>query len=200
MSRMWLAAGLFLFVVGCGEGGGVGGGSGSSNNPTVEMVTDMGTIRIELFEERAPITVKNFLQYVDAKHYDGTIFHRVMSGFMIQGGGFTPAMNEKPTGPAIRNESNNGLTNEIGTLAMARTNFPDSATSQFFINVVKNDSLNRSQARDGVGYAVFGKVISGMEVVEKIRFVPTVDRGGHESVPINPVMIQSIRRLAVEKK
>ena len=188
MSRSWLVAGLVCFIVGCGGG----------DNPTVEMVTDLGTVRMELFEDRAPITVKNFLQYVEDKHYDGVIFHRVIPSFMVQCGGFTPAMSEKPTRSNIKNESTNGLKNDRGTLAMARTNDPDSASAQFFINVVDNPGLNRNG--NNAGYAVFGKVISGMDVVDQIRRVPTGVKNGHEDVPVNPVVIQSIRRLAVEKK
>jgi peptidyl-prolyl cis-trans isomerase B (cyclophilin B) len=159
-------------------------------NPVVEIKTSKGTIQVELFEKDAPLTVKNFLQYVDDKHYDGTIFHRVISDFMIQGGGMTKEMKEKDTRKAIKNESTNGLENKRGTLAMARTPVADSATAQFFINVVDNDFLDRKNARDKVGYCVFGKVISGMDVVDKIKEVKT--RG---SVPVETIEIISARRV-----
>lgn len=166
-------------------------------NPIVVMETSKGVIKIELFADKAPITVKNFLKYVEDKHYDGTIFHRVIDGFMIQGGGYTPGMNEKATRPPIKNEATNGLSNRRGTIAMARTNDPDSATAQFFINVVDNPNLDR---RDGsAGYCVFGKVIEGMDVVDAIRSVPTrdVQRGGRilwEAVPVEDIVIRSVRR------
>jgi cyclophilin family peptidyl-prolyl cis-trans isomerase len=164
-------------------------------NPVVVMETSMGKITIELFEEKAPITVKNFLRYADEKHYDGTIFHRVIADIMIQGGGFAPGMKErKDTHAAIENESANGLANERGTLAMARTNKPNSATDQFFINVKDNAFLDRAKAQDKVGCAVFGKVLDGMDVVDKIRKVDTADRGGHEAVPVADVVIKSVRR------
>lgn len=172
----------------------------AEDGPVVVMETSMGTVKIELNQAKAPNTVKNFLAYVDDKHYDGTIFHRVIPDFMIQGGGFTPAMKEKRTKAPIRNESSNGLENDRGTLAMARTGDPHSATSQFFINVKGNDFLNRSKAPDGVGYAVFGKVIDGMDVVDKIRFVDTTTVRGQKDVPIEPVVIKSIRRVEKEKK
>src|SRR5262249_54154767 len=133
-------------------------------NPVVVMDTSMGTIKIELFADKAPITVKNFLQYVDDKHYDGTIFHRVIAKFMIQGGGFEPGMKERKTREAIKNESDNGLSNVRGTIAMARTKEPNSATAQFYINVVDNPFLDRAKAKDKVGYCVFGKVVAGMDV------------------------------------
>jgi cyclophilin family peptidyl-prolyl cis-trans isomerase len=160
-------------------------------NPVVVLDTSLGTIKIELYPDRAPVTVKNFLEYVNAKHYDGTIFHRVISSFMIQGGGFTPDMKQKPTRAPIKNEGGNGLKNERGTIAMARTNVPDSATAQFFINVKDNDFLNRERAQDRVGYAVFGKVIEGMDVVDKIKDVPTAGKGQFDDVPVTPVVIRS---------
>lgn len=162
----------------------------------VLMSTSMGNIKIELYEKDAPETVKNFLTYVNDKFYDGTIFHRVIPGFMIQGGGFTATMEQKPTKPPIKNEAGNGLKNDTGTIAMARTSVPDSATSQFFINVKDNDFLNRDKAQDGVGYAVFGKVIEGMDVVRKIEQVPTGRRGMHADVPLEPVVIQSVTVIA----
>src|SRR6516165_1801356 len=168
-------------------------GTARAANPVVVMETSMGTIKIELFEDKAPITVKNFLAYVDDKHYDGLIFHRVIDGFMIQGGGMKPGMEEKKTKDPIKNESSNGVKNTKGTLAMARTSVPDSATSQFFINVKDNDFLDRAKARDNVGYCVFGRVIEGLDVVNKIRAVETGNRGGHQNVPQQDVVIKSVR-------
>jgi cyclophilin family peptidyl-prolyl cis-trans isomerase len=166
-------------------------------NPVVVMDTSKGKITIELFESKAPITVKNFLRYVDEKHYDGTIFHRVIPDFMIQGGGLEPGLKEKKAHDPIKNEASNGLSNERGTIAMARTKVADSATSQFFINVKNNDGLDR--AREGIGYAVFGKVIDGMDVVDKIRRVDTATANDpknveHENVPVTDVVIRSVRR------
>lgn len=163
-------------------------------NTVVVMETSHGNVKIELDDAKAPITVKNFLAYVDEKFYDGTIFHRVISNFMIQGGGFIPGMKEKRTKPAIKNESTNGLANARGTLAMARTSVPDSATSQFFINIRDNSFLDKAKAQDGVGYCVFGKVIEGLDVVDKIKGVPTANRGSHGDVPVTDVLINSIRR------
>jgi peptidyl-prolyl cis-trans isomerase B (cyclophilin B) len=163
-------------------------------NPVVVLDTSKGTIKIELFEDKAPITVKNFLSYVDDKHYDGTVFHRVIPNFMIQGGGMEPGMREKRTKDPIKNEAGNGVSNAKGTVAMARTSVPDSATAQFFINVNDNTFLDRAQSRDGVGYAVFGKVIEGLDVVDKIKAVPTANRAGHEAVPVEDVVIKSVRR------
>ncbi len=158
----------------------------------VKLQTTMGDIVIELNEEKAPITCANFLTYVKQGFFDGTIFHRVIPNFMIQGGGMTANLAEKPTLAPIKNESTNGLKNDRGTLAMARTNNPDSATSQFFINVVNNDFLNyASPAKPG--YAVFGKVVEGMDVVDKIRVVPTTTKGQYENVPVTPIVIQSAK-------
>ncbi len=159
--------------------------------PVVRLVTSMGTITLELDREHAPITVDNFLRYVKDGHYDGTIFHRVIDGFMIQGGGFTPDMKQKPTRPPIRNEAHNGLSNTRGTIAMARTNVVDSATSQFFINVVDNSAILDYKGPEQYGYAVFGRVIEGMEVVDAIKAVPTTTFGMHRDVPVTPVVIQS---------
>jgi peptidyl-prolyl cis-trans isomerase A (cyclophilin A) len=172
----------------------LGSVQGQEKNPMVVMDTNQGKITIELFAAKAPITVKNFLQYVDEKHYDGTIFHRVIPDFMIQGGGMEPGLREKKTHAPIKNESSNGLSNERGTLAMARTGVPDSATAQFFINVKDNNFLDKAKARDLVGYAVFGKVIDGMDVVDIIRRVQTGNSGGHENVPTKDVIIRSVRR------
>ena len=160
-------------------------------NPVVVMETSLGTIKVELDAKNAPISTENFLRYVDRKFYDGTIFHRVIKGFMIQGGGYTADMSEKPTDPPIKNESTNGLKNDRGSIAMARTNELDSATGQFFINVVDNGMLN--YPING-GYAVFGKVTEGMDVVDKIRAVPTGMRDGTPDVPQTTVLITSIRR------
>ena len=161
-------------------------------NPVVEMQTSEGTILIELYPEQAPQTVENFLEYAKGGFYNGTVFHRVIDGFMIQGGGFTPDMKEKPTRSPITNEAKNGLKNAAGTLAMARTRDPHSASSQFFINLVNNPRLDYPSF-DGWGYAVFGKVTKGMEVVNKIAQVPTGMAGPHQNVPLKPVLIQSVR-------
>jgi peptidyl-prolyl cis-trans isomerase A (cyclophilin A) len=156
----------------------------------VRLATSAGDIVLELDRDKAPKTVDNFLQYVKAGHYDGTIFHRVIDSFMIQGGGMKPDMSEKPVRAPIPLESRSGLTNKVGTVAMARTSVPDSATSQFFINVRDNNFLDQPNARDGQGYAVFGKVVQGMDVVEKIRTVPTASSGPHQNVPVTPVIIR----------
>lgn len=155
----------------------------------VRLSTSMGDVVIELDSKNAPISTKNFVEYVKAGHYDGTIFHRVIESFMIQGGGFTADMQQKPTRAPIALESKNGLKNTRGTVAMARTNVPDSATSQFFINVTDNAFLDQANSRDGTGYAVFGKVIDGMAVVDKIRAVPTTRRGMQGDVPVQAVTI-----------
>ena len=162
----------------------------------IKLATSAGDIVVELDAEKAPKSVDNFLKYVKAGHYNGTIFHRVIPTFMIQGGGMTPDMNEKPTRAPIPLESKNGLSNVRGTVAMARTNDPNSATSQFFINVNDNIRLDAANARDGNGYAVFGKVIDGMDVVDKIREVPTGAKGPHADVPNTPI---TINKVTVEK-
>ena len=160
--------------------------------PVVELDTNMGAIVIELNEEKAPKTVENFLNYVKSGHYDGTIFHRIIDGFMIQGGGMDAEMNEKATNAPVENEADNGLQNDKGTIAMARTQDPHSATSQFFINVKDNDFLNHSgKNMQGWGYTVFGKVTSGMDVIDKMRGVPTGRFGMHADVPNEPVVINS---------
>ena len=159
----------------------------------VTMETSVGTITLELNDEKAPETVKNFVQYAKEGHYDGTIFHRVIDGFMIQGGGFTKEMNQKPTREPIRNEAMNGLKNKRGTIAMARTMVVDSATSQFFINLKDNAFLDfRAPNPQGFGYAVFGRVTKGMEVVDKIAKVPTGNRWPHQNVPVEPVLIKKV--------
>ncbi|NLY14051.1 MAG: peptidylprolyl isomerase A [Gammaproteobacteria bacterium] len=165
----------------------------AANNPHVIIDTSFGEIELELEAEKAPITVNNFLDYVDAERYDGTIFHRVISGFMIQGGGFDRYMQQKATKAAIKNEANNGLKNDRGTVAMARTQAPDSATMQFFINHADNDFLNHS-SRD-FGYAVFARVVRGMDVVDQIAQVKTSTYGMHQNVPTDPIVIKSIKRI-----
>jgi peptidyl-prolyl cis-trans isomerase A (cyclophilin A) len=175
---------------------GIACAEGKAKNPVVQMETSQGTIKIELFEKEAPISVKNFLGYVNKGFYNGTIFHRVISGFMVQGGGFTADFTQKPTNAPIKNEAANGLNNDRGTIAMARTGMPDSATSQFFINVVNNGMLNRSNPNgDGFGYAVFGKVIEGMDVVDKIKAVKTGFSHGMGDVPEQQVVIKSVKVL-----
>ncbi len=156
----------------------------------VRLATSQGDIVVQLEAAKAPKSVENFLQYVKDGHYDGTVFHRVISGFMIQGGGFDADMKQKATRAPIALESRNGLSNARGTIAMARTMVPDSATSQFFINVVDNPRLDAANSPDGNGYAVFGKVVAGMEVVDKIRAVPVGDKAGHQNVPQQPVVIK----------
>ena len=163
-------------------------------NPVVVLETTLGDIVIELRQDRAPVSVQNFLAYAKSGHYDGTIFHRVLRGFMIQGGGYTPALESKPTRPPIRNEANNGLRNLRGTVAMARSSAVRSATAEFFINVEDNSQLNhRGLTPDMYGYAVFGKVIDGMDVVDKIAGVPVRRVDGHEAVPVEAVVIKRVR-------
>jgi len=159
------------------------------------MKTSMGTITLELYADKAPKTVENFLQYTKDGFYNGTVFHRVIDGFMIQGGGFEKDMKEKPTRPPIQNEAKNGLKNEAGTLAMARTSDPHSASAQFFINL-KNNAFLDYPSRDGWGYAVFGKVTQGFDVVEKIAKVETGNAGSYQNVPVQPVVIESMRVVA----
>ena len=158
----------------------------------VRMKTSLGEIRLELYPDKAPATVQNFLDYANSGFYDGTIFHRVIGTFMIQGGGFTPDMQKKPTREAIANEANNGLSNRRGTIAMARMPQPHSATSQFFINVQNNVNLDYRGEREW-GYAVFGQVTAGMEVVDAIRFVETTRKGPYSDVPVEPVVIEEVR-------
>jgi peptidyl-prolyl cis-trans isomerase A (cyclophilin A) len=178
---------ICLFVCGMAAAAGK-----NHKNPVVLMKTSMGDVKIELYETEAPITVKNFLAYAREGHYRNTIFHRVIAGFMIQGGGFTPDMMIKKTGKPIKNEASNGLKNDRGTVAMARTANPDSATSQFFINVVNNNMLNRPMP-DGYGYAVFGRVIDGMNVVDRIAAVKTGMQMGFADVPQNTIIINDIK-------
>ncbi len=160
---------------------------------TVEMTTSAGTLRIELDDEKAPVSVANFLAYVAKGHYDNTVFHRVIKGFMVQGGGFEPGMKQKPTDATITNEANNGVKNKHYTLAMARTSAPHSATAQFFINVSDNSFLDfKSESPQGWGYAVFGRVVAGMDIVDAIERVGTGRKGGHDDVPLEDVVIQRV--------
>ena len=160
----------------------------------VTLATSKGEIVVELYPDKAPLTVKSFLAYVNEKFYDGTIFHRVIPGFMVQGGGFTADMNQKATHAPVKNEAGNGLSNTRGTLAMARTSDPDSATAQFFINLKDNTFLDRAQSPDGWGYTVFGKVVSGMEAVDAIAGVPTGRKAGMSDVPTQSVTITTARQ------
>jgi peptidyl-prolyl cis-trans isomerase A (cyclophilin A) len=182
--KMLSGVALICLIAGiaCAEG---------KKNPVVKMETSLGIIKIELFEKEAPLSVKNFLDYTKSGFYNGTIFHRVINGFMIQGGGFSTEFKQKPTNAPVKNEATNGLKNDRGTIAMARTGAPDSATAQFFINVKNNEGLNRPNP-DGFGYAVFGKVIEGMDVVDKIKSVKTVTRG-FSDVPEQQVVIKSVK-------
>ena len=165
-------------------------------NPKVLLKTNMGDITLELDEKKAPITVKNFLNYVKKGHYEGTIFHRVIDNFMIQGGGMDKDMNAKSSSKAIKNEAFNGLANEVGTIAMARTSDPHSATAQFFINVNNNSFLNhKSKTASGYGYAVFGKVVKGMTVVNRIKKVKTHNSGYHSNVPVSSIIIKKAVKL-----
>jgi peptidyl-prolyl cis-trans isomerase A (cyclophilin A) len=176
------------------------GAAALAANPNLEMKTNQGVVLIELYRDKAPKTVDNFLQYVKDGFYSGTIFHRVIDGFMIQGGGFTPDMKQKETRASIANEANNGLKNEIGTLAMARTPDPNSASAQFFINLKDNDFLNfREASFQGFGYCVFGKVTKGFEIIQKIAKVPTGNAGMFQNVPTTPVVIESIKLLSETK-
>lgn len=185
---------LMLLVAACNSEATDAPAAGST--PRVLMQTSMGEIVIELYPDKAPKSVANFLQYVDDGFYNGTIFHRVIDGFMIQGGGFTPEMQQKQTRAPIMNEADNGLRNTVGTLAMARTMDPHSATSQFYINVAMNSSLDfREKTPRGWGYAVFGRVVKGMEVVKAIKSVATTSRGMYQDVPATAVMIQKVSRL-----
>lgn len=167
-----------------------------NDHPQVLMETNYGTVVMELYPDKAPKTVENFLAYVHEGFYDGTVFHRVIPNFMIQGGGFTPEMNKKITRAPIQNEADNGLRNRIGMVSMARTNDPHSATAQFFINVAQNSFLDfREKTNRAYGYAVFGRVIQGMKTVNKIRMVKTGFKNGHGDVPLKPVVIEKIRQI-----
>ncbi|NLI83280.1 MAG: peptidyl-prolyl cis-trans isomerase [Deltaproteobacteria bacterium] len=191
----WILAGSLLLARGADLLAAGTEGGPQTGNPVVVMKTSEGPIHIELWAEKAPETVKNFLRYVDEGFYEGTIFHRVIDNFMIQGGGFTRDMKQKQPHEPIKNEATPDLKNDRGTIAMARTSVVDSATSQFFINVRDNDALNqRDRTPSGFGYAVFGKVIDGMDVVDRIRKVRTTSVGPHQNVPVNPVVIESVQR------
>lgn len=187
MTRILAAIAAFFGFVAFSSADQPKGGKMTENE--VVMETSMGTIKIELYPDKAPITVKNFLSYVEDKHYDDLIFHRIIPTFMVQGGGMDKDMKQRKTKDPIKNESANGLQNTRGTLAMARTGIPDSATSQFFINVVDNAFLDKANAQDGVGYCVFGKVTEGMDIVDKIKVVKT-----RNDVPVETVTIKSIRK------
>ena len=188
MHRLILAAFAFLFSL-----------AALAANPQLEVKTSQGTLVIELYQDKAPKTVENFLQYAKDNFFNGTVFHRVIPGFMIQGGGFTPDLKQKETRAQIQNEAKNGLKNETGTLAMARTNDPHSASAQFFINLKDNSFLDYP-GRDGWGYAVFGKVVQGMDVVQKIAAVPTSNAGPHQNVPTTPILIESVKLLQAPAK
>jgi cyclophilin family peptidyl-prolyl cis-trans isomerase len=196
-SRITKTGLLFVGMLYCGLGV-----TGAEESTIVELETSEGKIVLELDAEKAPKTVANFLEYVSDGHYEGTVFHRVIKGFMIQGGGMDGNLKEKPTKPPVRNEAGNGLTNEKYTVAMARTNDPHSATSQFFINTAANGFLNRAEAQDGFGYTVFGKVIEGMEVVDKIESTKTISKPNPSfpamlmsDVPAEPVVLKSAKVL-----
>jgi peptidyl-prolyl cis-trans isomerase A (cyclophilin A) len=188
-------AAILLLALGLGAGALAKGKSKKGAATTVEVKTSMGSFKIELYPDKAPKTVENFLKYVDEKFYDGTIFHRVISDFMIQGGGFDKDLNKKETHVPIANEAKSALSNTRGTVAMARTSDPNSATAQFFVNVKDNKRLDYSGGPGGDGYCAFGKVVSGMDVVDKIKAVPTGEAGGMGDVPTTPVIIESIRRV-----
>jgi len=187
----WIA----VLVLGL-AGTGIQAADTQGERPRVQMSTTMGDIIVELRPDKAPKTVENFLRYVEDGFYDGTIFHRVIDGFMVQGGGFTPDMTPKKTRPPVMNEADNGLRNRVGTIAMARTNDPHSATSQFFINVANNSNLDFREKRPRAwGYAVFGGVVEGMDVVGKIKSVPTTTVGSRRDVPAEPVIIEKVTLL-----
>jgi cyclophilin family peptidyl-prolyl cis-trans isomerase len=188
MLKPLVVAGMILLCCGVAFGAGTPRKGGK---PMVILETSLGVVKVELYPDKAPVSVKNFLDYVKEGHYDGLIFHRVIRDFMVQGGGFTKEMKERGSKrPPIKNEADNGLKNDRGTLAMARTSVVDSATAQFFINTVNNDFLNhRAKTPQGYGYAVFGKVTEGMDVVDKIRAVPTGNVGMFQDVPLQPVTI-----------
>ena len=196
MATLVLAIGAFS--VGCTMA--EDGKPQNPNDPIVLMSTSLGDVKIELYKDKAPATVANFLSYVDDKFYDGTIFHRVIPRFMIQGGGFTPDMKQKPTKASLKNEAGNGVKNVLGTIAMARTTDVDSATAQFFINAKDNDFLDhKDDTIQGFGYCAFGKVIEGLKNVQKIEAVDTDTKGMYEDVPVDPVVIKSIRVVSAGK-
>jgi peptidyl-prolyl cis-trans isomerase B (cyclophilin B) len=188
---VWWMKGLLVAVLSCAVAMTIGSeANAAGKNPQVKLTTTMGDIILELYPDKAPATVANFLQYVKDGFYNGTVFHRVISGFMIQGGGMDANLKPKPNKPPIKNEADNGLQNELYTVAMARTNDPHSATSQFFINVADNQFLNhKAKTATEWGYAVFGRVVQGNDVVDKIKAVPTGRHGMYENVPTTPVTI-----------
>ena len=191
----WMCIACLVFVCATGLAFAEEEGAETVEKPIVVVTTSAGEISIELDPEAAPITVENFLQYVDDEHYDGTIFHRVIKNFMIQGGGFDASMNQKQVRDQIKNEADNGLKNELGTIAMARTQIVDSATSQFFINTKNNATLNHKSAdMRGFGYCVFGKVIEGMDIVRAIEATVTGQKGRFGDVPLETITIESVRR------
>ena len=188
MSRALLLAGVVITMT-----GGAPADATAQSNPVVVMETSLGSMTIELFRDKAPITVENFVTYANDGFFDGTVFHRVIQTFMLQGGGLTPNLREKTTRDPIKNEATNGLNNKRGTITMARTPVVDSATAQFFINTLDNVSLDhRSTDPQGYGYAVFGRVTDGLDVVDKIAAVATTRQGPHENVPVDPVLITSV--------
>jgi cyclophilin family peptidyl-prolyl cis-trans isomerase len=203
LSRTTILVGVLVLAIGAIQVGCTMAEDGkpqNPNDPIVLMSTSAGDVKIELFKDKAPATVANFLAYVNDKFYDGTVFHRVIPNFMIQGGGFTPDMKQKPTKAAIKNEAGNGLKNQFGTLAMARTSDINSATAQFFINTKDNDFLDhKDDSMQGFGYCVFGKVIEGSKVVQKIEALDTTSKGPYEDVPVEPVVIKSIRVISPGK-
>ena len=191
---------LFFLLFGIVGSAAAQQGGGATAHPRVAFDTTKGKIVIELFEDKAPKTVANFLQYVKSGHFDGTIFHRVIPGFVIQGGGFTADMTQKPTKPPIQNEADNGLKNARGTLSMARTNDPNSASSQFFVNLSDNAALDhKGKSVQGWGYAVFGKVVEGMDVVDQIAQVRTGRKGYFDDVPVEPITVRKAEVLGSGK-
>jgi cyclophilin family peptidyl-prolyl cis-trans isomerase len=196
LTEAMAAAGMFVLVLtGMVQAADTPAADTAADTAPVKVLlkTSMGNVTLELDRAKAPLSVANFVQYAESKHYDGTIFHRVIPGFMIQGGGFTAEMQQRPTQPPIKNEAGNGLKNLTGTVAMARTNVVDSATAQFFINAKDNAFLDhRDESPAGFGYAVFGKVVDGMDVVKKIEGVATATQGPHRDVPATPVVIESV--------
>lgn len=192
MKRLLAVLAIFLFAA----TGPHASAKDPAGKPRVRMTTSLGAIELELYADKAPLTVRNFLAYVERGYYNGIVFHRVIPGFMIQGGGFVPGLREKSTGVPVKNEADNGLKNLAGTLAMARTSDPQSAAAQFFINTVDNFALDHRDKTDrGWGYAVFGKVTKGMDVVKKIESVPTHTVGPFQNVPVKDAVIQKVERI-----
>ncbi len=193
--QLLLGTVMLTLLLGCKSAGETQGGPMITDNVTIVVETSKGSFEVELWGAKAPKTVTNFMSYVDDGFFNGTIFHRVMPGFMIQGGGFTPDMSQKSTRSPVENEADNGVANARGTIAMARTSDPHSATAQFFVNLVDNGFLNHSGKNSrGWGYCAFGEVVSGMDIVDAIAKVPTGNKGMHQNVPVNDVVIESIKR------